>query len=72
MDSDIADIKNFSGKPMAGAISAAKFLEFFTENHPAWMHLDIAGVSFIDDEFAKTKHASAWGVHLLAKLVEDF
>lgn len=70
MDSDIADIKNFSGKPVAGAISAAKFLEFFTENHPAWMHLDIAGVSFIDDEFAKTKHGSAWGVHLLAKLAE--
>jgi len=72
MDSEIADIKNFSGKPVAGAISAAKFLEFFTNKHPAWMHLDIAGVSFVDDEFAKTKHASAWGVHLLAKLVSDY
>lgn len=71
MDSDIADIKNLATKPTAGAITAAKFLEFFVENHPAWMHLDIAGVSFVDDEFAKTKHASAWGVHLLAKLAES-
>lgn len=71
MDSDIADIKNLATKPTAGAITAAKFLEFFTENHQAWMHLDIAGVSFIDDEFAKTKHASAWGVHLLTKLAES-
>jgi leucyl aminopeptidase len=54
IESDIADVKNYSGKPVAGAISAAKFLEYFTEEHPAWAHLDVAGVAFGDDEFAKS------------------
>ncbi len=71
IESDIADVKNYSGKPVAGAISAAKFLEYFTENHKAWAHLDIAGVAFGDDEFAKSKHATAYGVHLLTKFIEN-
>ena len=71
IESEIADVKNYSGKPVAGAISAAKFLEFFTENHTAWVHLDIAGVSFVDDEFAKTKHATAFGVHLITNFIEN-
>lgn len=71
IESDIADVKNFSGKPVAGAISAAKFLEFFTNEHEAWIHLDIAGVAFGDDEFAKSKHATAYGVHLLTKFIEN-
>lgn len=70
IESDIADVKNYSGKPIAGAISAAKFLEFFTEKHPAWAHLDIAGVAFGEDEYAKSKHATAYGVHLLTKFIE--
>jgi leucyl aminopeptidase len=65
-------VKNYSGKPVAGAISAAKFLEFFTENHTAWAHLDIAGVAFVDGEFAKTKYASGYGVHLLTKFIENY
>ena len=71
IESEIADVKNYSGKPVAGAISAAKFLEFFTNNHKAWAHLDIAGVAFGDDEFAKSKHATAYGTHLLTKFVES-
>jgi len=71
IESDIADVKNYSGKPVAGAISAAKFLEFFTKEHSAWAHLDVAGVAFGDDEFAKSKHATAYGVHLLTKFIEN-
>lgn len=71
IESDIADVKNYSGKPVAGAISAAKFLEYFTEEHKSWAHLDIAGVAFGDDEFAKSKHATAYGVHLLTKFIES-
>lgn len=71
IESDIADVKNYSGKPVAGAISAAKFLEYFTKEHKAWAHLDIAGVAFGDDEFAKSKHATAYGVHLLTKFIEN-
>lgn len=71
IESDIADVKNYSGKPVAGAISAAKFLEHFTEGHTSWAHLDIAGVAFGDDEFAKSKHATAYGVHLLTHFIEN-
>ncbi len=65
MHSDIADIKNFSGKPTAGAITAAKFLEIFTGEHPKWAHLDIAGVAFSDSEFAKMRTATGYGIRLL-------
>ncbi|WP_426091187.1 leucyl aminopeptidase family protein [Flavobacterium sp. DSR3-2] len=71
IESDIADVKNYSGKAVAGAISAAKFLEYFTEGHKSWAHLDVAGVAFGDDEFAKSKHATAFGVHLLTKFIEN-
>ena len=63
--SDVADLKNFSGKPVAGAISAAKFLEVFTDNHPAWAHLDIAGMAFADTEFGSQKNATGFGIRLL-------
>ena len=71
MDSEIADIKNYHGKPFAGAITAAKFLEAFTHQHKAWAHLDIAGVAFSDSEFAKTKTGTAYGVSLLLKFIEN-
>lgn len=65
--SDVADVRNFSGRPIAGAIGAAKFLEFFTEDHPAWAHLDIAGVAFGDSEFSIQKSATAYGIRLLTE-----
>lgn len=67
IESDVADVKNFSGRPVAGAISAAKFLEAFTDQHPAWAHLDIAGMAFADSPFAKQKSATAFGVNLLVE-----
>ncbi|MFN3997266.1 leucyl aminopeptidase family protein [Algoriphagus sp.] len=71
MESEIADIKNFHGKPFAGAITAAKFVQAFTHNHPAWAHLDIAGVAFGDGEFSKTKTGTAYGVSLLLRYIEN-
>ncbi|MDX5340462.1 MAG: leucyl aminopeptidase family protein, partial [Cyclobacteriaceae bacterium] len=71
MDSEIADIKNYHGKPFAGAITAAKFLQAFTHEHSAWAHLDIAGVAFSDSEFSKTKTGTAFGVSLLLKFIEN-
>ncbi|TXD83326.1 leucyl aminopeptidase family protein [Subsaximicrobium wynnwilliamsii] len=70
LHSDIADIRNLSGKPIAGAINAAKFLEFFTESHENWMHLDIAGVSFGDSPYAKMKSASGYGIQLMVEFVK--
>lgn len=65
IQSDVADLKNFSGKPLAGAITAGKFLEVFTENHPAWAHLDIAGTAFGDSEFGSQKNGTGFGIRLL-------
>ena len=45
--SDIADIKNTGGRH-AGASTAAEFLHVFAEDIP-WIHLDIAGLAWIED-----------------------
>jgi leucyl aminopeptidase len=71
MNSDIADIKNLSGKPVAGAITAAKFLEFFTEKHSAWAHLDIAGMAFSDSEFSTMRSSTAYGIRLLVEFIKS-
>ncbi|MGB5383519.1 MAG: leucyl aminopeptidase family protein [Lutimonas sp.] len=71
LHSDIADLRNFSGKPVAGAINAAKFLEAFTECHKSWMHLDIAGVSFGDSPYSKMKSASGFGVKLITNYIKS-
>lgn len=71
MKSDVADIKNLSAAPLAGAITAAKFLEVFTEGHPHWAHLDIAGVAFGDTPYAKMKSATGWGLRLLVNWISS-
>jgi len=70
LHSDIADIRNFSGNPLAGATNAAKFLEAFTEDHKKWMHLDIAGVSFGASPYAKMKSASGYGIQLITEFIK--
>jgi leucyl aminopeptidase len=70
--SDVADLSNLSPKPVAGAIAAAKFLEVFTENHPAWAHIDMPGQAFGDSPFAKMKSATGYGLHLLAEWMLQF
>lgn len=71
LHSDVADLRNFSGKPVAGAINAAKFLEAFTNGHDHWLHLDIAGVAFGDSPYAKMKCASGYGVQLLTNYIKQ-
>jgi len=70
LQSDVADLRNFSGKPIAGAINAAKFLEAFTNSHKKWMHLDIAGVAFGDSPYAKMKSATGYGVQLILQYIK--
>jgi leucyl aminopeptidase len=63
LKSDIADQKNIGG-PMAGAITAGKFLEKFT-NYP-YYHLDIAGPAFINARDGyRAKGGTGCGVRLL-------
>jgi len=49
LKSNVADLKNVGGRP-GGASTAGKFLEQFVNKKP-WIHLDIAGPSFL-----KTAH----------------
>jgi leucyl aminopeptidase len=51
LKSDVADVKNVTGKRYGGAITAAKFLEKFVGNVP-WAHLDIAGPSWVESASA--------------------
>ena len=71
MVSDIADLKNLNTKPGAGAITAAKFLQAFTNDHPSWAHLDVAGVTMTDNEFSKQRSATGYGVLLLKEWIES-
>jgi len=63
LKSDIADLKNIGGK-YAGAITAGKFLEHFTD-YP-YIHLDIAGPAFNKAPFNyRGKGGSGVGVRIL-------
>jgi leucyl aminopeptidase len=70
LDSDVADIKNYSGRPINGAIDAFKFLEFFTEAHPAFIHFDIAGVALKAGPYAKDRQATGFGMRLFVEWLE--
>ncbi len=65
LKSDVADIKNFSGQLTAGAIDAAVFLRSFTREHPAYAHLDIAGVAMKASPYASDRMATGFGIGLL-------
>ncbi len=66
LKSDFADLKNIGGR-WAGAITAGKFLEHFTDYK--WIHLDIAGPSYY--ESAVTYHGTG-GTGVGVRLLFDF
>ncbi len=70
LKSDYADIKNIGGKS-AGAITAGKFLEHFTD-YP-YIHLDIAGpaYTFTTDNY-RGKGGTGVGVRLLYDLIKNY
>ena len=69
LKSDIADLKNIGGR-YAGAITAGKFLEHFT-NYP-YIHLDIAGPAFnkTRDSY-RGKGGSGIGVRLFYDFIKN-
>jgi leucyl aminopeptidase len=70
LKSEIADMKNIGG-PIAGSITAGKFLQHFT-NYP-YIHLDIAGPAFIDSkEGYLTKGGTGVGVRLLFDFLKNY
>lgn len=66
IESDIADFKNYGGRPDATA--AALLLSKFAQKTP-WVHLDIAGTSWYDEEQPHaTKGSTGVGVRTLIEL----
>jgi leucyl aminopeptidase len=69
--SDIGDIKNTGGR-YGGAITAAEFLHAFAEETP-WIHLDIAGMAWIDDARPYiAKGPSGVGVRSIVEWVRSY
>lgn len=67
--STIADLKNVGGRG-AGSITAAKFLEHFVD-YP-WIHVDIAGPSFIAQAKGYSQAgATGFGVRLLTRFLQQ-
>ncbi len=67
LKSDIADLKNIGGRE-AGAITAGKFLENFT-NSP-FLHLDIAGTAMLkENDHYRPKGGTGSGVRLLSEFL---
>ena len=70
--SQIADIMNTGGTRYGGAITAAMFLKEFVGETP-WIHLDIAGTAWIDDQKAwQSKGPSGIAVRSLVEWVQSY
>jgi len=66
--SDLADMKNIGG-PVAGAITAGKFLEKFIDYQ--WMHFDIAGPAYINSEDGyRGKNGTGVGVRFMFDFIK--
>ena len=72
IDSEFADVRNTGKTRDGGSITAAQFLQRFTNKHKKWAHIDIAATAYLNQEgFLTQKNASGYGVRLLNKLIED-
>ena len=71
LDSNVADMRNIGG-PLAGATTAALFLNEFVGNTP-WAHLDIAGPMDADSDAGwLNRGATAYGTRLLIDFCANF
>jgi leucyl aminopeptidase len=73
IDSDVADIKNISGKRWGGALVAGVFLQEFVGEGIPWAHLDIAGpADAAEDDGETRKGGTGFGVRTLLHLLSTF
>nr|WP_313415052.1 leucyl aminopeptidase [Brevundimonas diminuta] len=72
IDSPIADVKNMGNGRAGGSITAALFLQRFTNGTP-WAHIDIASTAWVKDSKNPTvpDGAVGYGVRLLDRMVAD-
>jgi hypothetical protein len=73
IDTPIADVKNTGNGRAGGSITAALFLQRFTNGVP-WAHIDIAPTAWVKDSRNPTvpDGAVGWGVRSLDRMVQDF
>ncbi|MBY0563260.1 MAG: leucyl aminopeptidase [Hyphomonadaceae bacterium] len=72
IDSPNADMKNISGKPVAGSIVGAQFIKRFVKDGVPWAHIDIAGTAWKPGPYEdplSPNWATGYGVRLLNRLV---
>lgn len=72
IDTPIADVKNTGNGRAGGSITAALFLQRFTNGTP-WAHIDIAPTAWVKDSRNPTvpDGAVGWGVRTLDRMVKD-
>ena len=72
IDTPIADVKNTGNGRAGGSITAALFLQRFTNGVP-WAHIDIAPTAWVKDSRNPTvpDGAVGWGVRTLDRMVQD-
>jgi leucyl aminopeptidase len=72
LESSVADLQNIHNSPLSpGAIYGGLFLQEFVDGRP-WVHLDIAGPSFTEEDTNPVypKGATGYGILLGLKLLE--
>ena len=71
IESPIADIKNSGAGNPGASIGAAVVATFIDEDLP-WVHLDIAGVDWLEADIdVAPKGSQGWGVRFMDQLVRD-
>ena len=73
LDSPVADLKNIGAGRFGGALTAGLFLQEFVAEGIPWVHLDIAGPSFLaepDGEYPRG--GTGFGVRTLLHLLETW
>ncbi len=71
LKSEMADLKNVTGKKYGGAITAALFLEEFVDKVP-WAHLDIAGPAWEERGTAlMAKGGTGFGVRTILNFLQN-
>ena len=71
IESPIADIKNSGAGNPGASIGAAVVAKFIDEDLP-WVHLDIAGVDWLEADIdVAPKGSQGWGVRFMDQLVRD-
>ncbi|MDQ0317378.1 leucyl aminopeptidase family protein [Amorphus orientalis] len=68
--SEVADVNHISSQPLAGAITAALFLEKFVEKAPSWAHIDLFAWSS-SDRPGYPKGGAAQTIRALYSLLKD-